>query len=375
MENKTDDKENQAWKEHEAWLAAERNRYEEEDANRKEWKEYKAKKILLRKKEVEKALDKAMLDRDIEQLEKVIAEGEEVEMPSKFLDQPKALLDELYREIDIAWAERKASEEEEEREYNRAKAVYLEWENEKIGDICVICRNNSNPVDNAGNPLTDEDNIPLGPLNAKCNCQHVFHTSCLTKWRRINNTCPTCRQKCDLFFDVPGQGWRQRLLTRILHLDCQMQNLAEYVTGPDNPALTAWLITLIRLMTILIPLINIEKFLGTSGILFERFPFITFILLSLIFGDASDEILEQYYPDVYRFFLRYIHSPPQGPLRNFPNILNGIQFRFGDERGRLPFNIQLEDVNVPFGAVLAGCNLSVSAAIAFFRHLFPGLHL
>ena len=154
-----------------------------------------------------------------------------------------------------------------------------------------------------------------------------------------------------------------------------MQNLAEYVTGPDNPALTAWLITLIRLMTILIPLINIEKFLGTSGIIFEKFPFITFILLSLIFGDASDEILEQYYPDVYRFFLRYIHSPPQGPLRNFPNILNGIQFRFGDERGRLPFNIQLEDVNVPFGAVLAGCNLSVSAAIAFFRHLFPGLHL
>ena len=122
------------------------------------------------------------------------------------------------------------------------------------------------------------------------------------------------------------------------------------MTGPDNPALTAWLITLIRLMTILIPLINIEKFLGTSGIIFEKFPFITFILLSLIFGDASDEILEQYYPDVYRFFLRYIHLPPQGPLRN-------IQ----------PFSHS--------GAIVMGAQLSIAAANAFFRHLFTGLHL
>jgi E3 ubiquitin-protein ligase ATL41 len=34
------------------------------------------------------------------------------------------------------------------------------------------------------------------------NCKHFFHKDCLTKWIKINNTCPTCRQIINSFSEI-----------------------------------------------------------------------------------------------------------------------------------------------------------------------------
>lgn len=48
---------------------------------------------------------------------------------------------------------------------------------EQIGQQCVICM----------------DNIQENQECISLTCNHVFHTSCITQWFRINSTCPLCR--------------------------------------------------------------------------------------------------------------------------------------------------------------------------------------
>ena len=45
--------------------------------------------------------------------------------------------------------------------------------------------------------------ICWGPMNSRnskklTNCVHVFHTKCIDKWKKKNNTCPQCREQIDL---------------------------------------------------------------------------------------------------------------------------------------------------------------------------------
>lgn len=61
-----------------------------------------------------------------------------------------------------------------------SKLKVASYSAEHVNKECVICF--------AAFELNDE----IIPLN--CDVRHSFHSACLKRWLRINNTCPICRK-------------------------------------------------------------------------------------------------------------------------------------------------------------------------------------
>ena len=62
-----------------------------------------------------------------------------------------------------------------ERNYSINKQNMLEFDEDNNEYSCIICM--------------DENENEF----VKLNCNHIFHTSCLSEWLINNNSCPTCR--------------------------------------------------------------------------------------------------------------------------------------------------------------------------------------
>jgi RING-box protein 1 len=65
----------------------------------------------------------------------------------------------------------------------------VNWKYTADNNMCIICRSNIMDLCIECTTSTNQDNI----MNCKQSfgeCGHVFHSHCISKWIKINKTCP-----------------------------------------------------------------------------------------------------------------------------------------------------------------------------------------